>query len=145
MKARLRKEKDVYLFDLEGHLDLRGMDRLKSLCSHESLKKKKIVFNLKSLFFVASTGVAVLSETLDFMNKNSDLKICCASSEFEKIFSNEGLESTLCSSEAEALSSFDKPAPIEESCFLDKPAGFDEQAPFEESPSFDKSSFEEQS
>ena len=106
MKTRLRKDRDIYFFDLEGNLDMNGVDHLQSFCSHKNLKKKKIVFNLKSLFFVGSTGVDVFSKTLDFVKQNNNLKICCASSEFEKFFTSEGLESLLFSSEEEAVSSF---------------------------------------
>ena len=108
MKTRLRKDRDIYFFDLEGNLDMNGVDQLHSFCSREDLKKKKIIFNLKSLFFVGSTGVGVFSKTLDFVKQNNNLKICCASSEFEKVFTNEGLDSALFPSEEEAVLSFDK-------------------------------------
>ena len=106
MKTRLRKNKGIYFIDVEGNLDIKGVDNLKSFCSNNQLKKKKIVFNLKSLFFVGSKGVGVFSETLDFINKSNHLKICCASSEFEKIFHSEGLDSVLFPSEEEAVMSF---------------------------------------
>lgn len=106
MRTRLRKDKDIYFIDVEGSLDLKGVDDLKSFCSNRNLKKKKLVFNLKSLFFVGSKGVSVFSETLDFINQSNQLKICCASSEFEKVFHSEGLQSTLFSSEEEAVLSF---------------------------------------
>lgn len=106
MKTRLRKDKDIYFIDVEGNLDLKGVDHLKSFCSNKDLKKKKVVFNLKSLFFVGSKGVGIFSETLDFVNRSNHLKICCASSEFEKILNNEGLNSVLFRSEEEAVLSF---------------------------------------
>ena len=106
MKTYLRKDKDIYFIDVEGNLDLKGVDDLKSFCSDKKLKKKKIVFNLKSLVFVGSKGIGVFSETLDFVNKSNHLKICCTSSEFEKVFYNEGFHSILFSSEEEAVMSF---------------------------------------
>ena len=106
MKTRLRKNRDIYFIDVEGNLDLKGVDHLKSFCSKKQLKKKKVIFNLKSLFFVGSKGVDIFSETLDFVNKSNHLKICCASSEFEKVFHNEGLHSVLFPSEEEAIMSF---------------------------------------
>ncbi len=106
MKTSLRKNKDIYLIDVKDHLDIQGVDDLKSFCCNKKLKKKKIVFNLKSLVFVGSKGVGVFSETLDFVNKNNHLKICCASSEFEKVFHTEGLQSVLFPSEEEAILSF---------------------------------------
>lgn len=110
MKTRLRKDRDIYFFDLEGNLDMSGVDHLQSFCSSENLKKKKIVFNLQSLFFVGSIGVGVFSKTLDFVKQNNNLRICCASSEFEKVFTNEGLDSVLFSSEEEAVLSFASPS-----------------------------------
>ena len=106
MKTKLRKNKDIYFIDVEGNLDLKGVDTLKSFCSNENLKKKKVIFNLKSLFFVGSKGVGTFTQALDFINKSNHLKICCASSEFEKILHSEGLQSSLFPSEEEAISSF---------------------------------------
>lgn len=106
MKTRLRKKRDIYLLELEGHLNFQGLDYLNSICTHKDLKQKKIVFNLKSLSFVGSKGVLAFSETLDFVNKNNNLKICCASSEFEKVLNNEGLDEVLFKSEEDAISSF---------------------------------------
>ena len=112
MKTRLRKDKKIYFFDLEGNLDMSGVDHLQSFCASENLKKKKIVFNLKSLFFVGSTGIGVFSKILDFVKQNNHLRICCASSEFERVFTNEGLSSVLFSSEEEAVLSFSQPAEL---------------------------------
>lgn len=106
MRAKLRKNKDIYFFDITGNLDIKGVDRLKSFCSNRKLQKKKIVFNLSELFFVGSKGVGVFSETLDFVNKSNSLKICCASSEFQKVFTEEGFHSILFPSEKEAVLSF---------------------------------------
>lgn len=106
MKTRLRKNKNIYFIDVEGNLDIQGVDHLKSVCSHKSLKKKKLIFNLNKLSFVGSKGIGAFSETLDFINKSNNLKICCASSEFEKVFYNEGLNSVIFPSEEEAVMSF---------------------------------------
>ncbi len=106
MKTKFRKEKGIYFIDVEGNMDIKGADHLKAICSDEKLKQKKFVFNLKSLFFVGSKGIGVFLETLDFINKSNSLKICCASSEFEKVFHNEGLNSVIFPSEEEAIMSF---------------------------------------
>lgn len=107
MKTSLRQNRDVFVIDIEGNLDINGVDRLKHLCNH-NLKRKKIIFNLKSLSFVGSLGISDFSKTLtDLKDRNNRFKICGASSEFEKIFSNEGLDFAMCSCEEEALSSFD--------------------------------------
>jgi len=106
MKARFRKEQDIYFFDFEGDLDFQTVDKLKFFWSQKGLKKKKIVFNLKSLSFVGSQGVNVFSETVEVANKENYLKICCASSEFSKFFDSRGMRSLLFKSEGEAVSSF---------------------------------------
>ena len=108
MRVKFRKNKDFYFINVEGNLDLNGVDHLKSFCLNNKFKKKKVIFNLKSLDFVGSKGVEVFSETLDFINKNNDLKICCAQSEFKKVFHNEGLSCPVFSSEEEAQLSFNQ-------------------------------------
>ena len=107
MKTKFRKDKDIYFIDVEGQLDVLGMDHLKEFCESK-LKKKKIVFNLKSLDFVGSKGVEIFSETLDVVSRKNTMKICCASSEFEKIIETEGLASSLCKDEEEAVLSFNE-------------------------------------
>ncbi len=108
MKTRFRKEKDIFFIDIEGSLNLRGADSLRAFCA-QNLAQKKIVFNLKSLFFVGSSGIMVFSKTLESLGKNNDLKICGASPEFQKIFQSEGLDLIFCQSEGEAISSFRRP------------------------------------
>ncbi len=103
MKTTIRKNKDIFFIDLEGNLDLGSVDSLTSFCS-TNLKQKKIVFNLNSLHFVGSIGIDVFSKTLKSVDKKNKLKLCCASSEFEKILNNEGL--SVYETEEEAISSF---------------------------------------
>ncbi len=103
MKTKIRRNKDIFFIDLEGILDLSGVDSLSSFC-FSNLKKKKIVFNLTSLNFVGSIGVDVFSKTLENVDKQNQLKVCCASSEFEKILNNEGL--SVYRTEEEAISAF---------------------------------------
>lgn len=106
MKTSLRQNRDVFVVDIEGNLNIHGVDRLKHIFGR-NLKKKKIVFNLKSLSFVGSGGISDFSKAMtDLQGNENEFKICCASSEFEKIFANEGLDKALYSSEEEALSSF---------------------------------------
>ena len=117
MKAKLRKEQDIYFFDFEGYLDFQTVDKLKFFWSQKGLKQKKIVFNLKSLSFIGSQGVNVFSETVETANKENFLKICCASPEFARFFDNRGMRSLLFESEGEAISSFkEKEVPIQNEC-----------------------------
>lgn len=106
MKAKFRKEQDIYFFDFEGDLDFQTVDKLKFFWFQKGLRQKKIVFNLKSLSFVGSQGVSVFSETVEAANKENYLKICCASPEFSRFFDSKGMRSLLFESEGEAVSSF---------------------------------------
>ena len=108
MKARFRKEKDIFFIDIEGALSLRGVDSLRAFCD-QNLTKKRIIFNLKSMFFVGSAGISVFSKTLENLGKRNDLKVCCVSPEFQKIFQSEGLDFIAYQSEKEAVSSFFNP------------------------------------
>ncbi|MGI9548710.1 MAG: STAS domain-containing protein [Bdellovibrionales bacterium] len=105
MKAKVSKNRDITLINVEGNLNLTSLDELNFFCN-KNLQKKKIIFNLHSLHFVGSVGIGEFSKTLETINKNNDLKICCASSEFEKILNNEGFSSY--KTEQEALLSFDQ-------------------------------------
>ena len=106
MRTSFRQNKDVFVIDIEGNLDINGVDHLKNLFNRD-LNQKKIVFNLSSLSFVGSLGISDFSKALtDLRHNKNEFKICGASSEFEKIFSNEGLDFAMCSCEEEALASF---------------------------------------
>lgn len=104
MKATVTKNNEIFFINLEGSLNLDSLDTLKELCS-KNLKKKKIVFNLNSLDFVGSVGVDLFSKTLELLQKESHLKVCCASSEFEKVLTNEGF--FIYPTERDAISSFE--------------------------------------
>ena len=107
MKTHLKQDKGVYVISIEGNLDVQNMDKFKDLCQN-NFKKNKIVFNLKSLNFVGSSGISIFSETLESLKKNNRLKLCCVSSEFQKILTDNQLDSLICNSEEEAVSSFQK-------------------------------------
>ena len=106
MKTKVRKNDDIFVIDVEGNLNVEGVHHLKKLC-YEGLKQKQILFNLASLDFVGSSGIAAFSDTLVSLKRDSEgFKICCVSSEFKKYFFTEGLAPDICSSEEEALSAF---------------------------------------
>jgi len=106
MKAKFRKEQDIYFFDFEGDLDFQTVDRLKIFWSQQGLKHKKVIFNLKHLSFIGSQGLSVFSETVETANKENLLKICSSSPEFAKFFDSRGMKSLLYENEREAISSF---------------------------------------
>lgn len=107
MKTKLKQDKDIYVVSIEGFLDPPGMDKFKSICRN-NFKKNKIVFNLRSLSFVGSSGIDIFSKILEDLNKNNNLKLCCVSSEFQKLFQHENLDTLICESEEEAVASFEE-------------------------------------
>ena len=105
MKANINQKKGAVVIDVQGSLTVNDADHLEFVCS-KKLKKKKVVFNLKDLSFVGSSGISIFYKTLNNVNKNNSLKICCVSSEFQRIFDSEGLDFSVYNSEEEALASF---------------------------------------
>lgn len=106
MKTSIRKDnRGIFVIDVQGNLTINDVDQLKTICS-QKLKKKKVLFNLKELSFVGSSGISVFYEALNSLKETNSLKMCCVSSEFKKIFDNEGLNFSMYQSEEEALSSF---------------------------------------
>ena len=105
MKTSIRENKGIFVIDVQGSLTINDVDILKTICK-KRLKKQKVLFNLKDLSFVGSSGISMFYEALNSLKKDNSLKMCCVSSEFKKIFDNEGLSFSMYQSEEEALSSF---------------------------------------
>lgn len=105
MKTSIREKGDIFVINVQGSLSINDADALKAICARK-LKKKKILFNLKELSFVGSSGISIFYQTLNSLKKDNSLKMCCVSSEFKRIFDNEGLDFSMYKSEEEALSSF---------------------------------------
>ena len=105
MRTNIRKDKDIFVINVQGSLSVNDVDMLKAICKRK-LNRKKVLFNLKELSFVGSSGISVFYEALNSLKANNSLKMCCVSSEFKRIFDNEGFDFSVYQSEEEALSSF---------------------------------------
>ena len=105
MKTSIREDQGIFVIDVQGSLTISDADQLKTICSIK-LKKKKVLFNLKDLSFVGSSGISIFYEALNSLKQTNSVKMCCVSSEFKRIFDNEGLSFSMYQSEEEALSSF---------------------------------------
>ena len=108
MKTNIKQNGNILVVNVRGHLTVNDADRLKAICG-ERLKKQKILFNLKELSFVGSSGVSVFHETLSALKKRNVLKMCCVSSEFKRVFDNEAPPFLIYQNEREALLSFQSP------------------------------------
>ena len=105
MKTNIRQNGNVLVVKVRGNLTVNDADRLKTICG-DKLKRQKVLFNLGELSFVGSSGISVFHETLSDLKRRNTLKMCCVSSEFQRVFDNEAPPFSVYQSEEEALSSF---------------------------------------
>lgn len=88
MKAFIKNgEQGVVVIDLKGEVDFASAEPFRQTCIQE-LAQKNIVFNLRNLHFVGSDGLNFFMDTIKVLNKKSQLKFCCVSSEFRRVFAN---------------------------------------------------------
>ncbi|MBK9293388.1 MAG: STAS domain-containing protein [Oligoflexia bacterium] len=93
MQAKIKKTGDITVVELSGKLDFETAEPFRDTC-YDVLLNNKVVFNLKDLSFVGSTGIGVFVNTLkEFSQKNPvPPKFCNVKSEFKKIFNSEQSE-----------------------------------------------------
>jgi anti-anti-sigma factor len=92
MEAQVEKRGEVMVVELKGRLDFETTAPFRKTCL-ERLLSEKVVFDLKSLNFVGSLGLADFVDTLDHMAKRSGpgIKFCGVSSEFRRLFEASGI------------------------------------------------------
>ena len=92
MQIMLEEIEDVCVVHLDGVIDFESADSFRASFS-DLFNKKKIVFNLKNLSFVGSSGVIPLLETIaEISQKNQKhTKFCGVSKEFLKMFEYKGI------------------------------------------------------
>lgn len=88
MKMQTRREGEVTVVDLEGHLDFEATrlfhDTAADLLTEET---NQVVFNLAKLRFVGSSGISQFIKVLKKLNATpAKPKFCNLSSEFQKMF-----------------------------------------------------------
>ena len=89
MEALIKQNTDnMIVLDLKGTIDYASAELLNKNCSNDYVKKKNIIFNMKDLHFVGSDGLALFLEALKQLKKNSQISLCCVSSEFSRLLSN---------------------------------------------------------
>lgn len=87
MKARITSQDGVMIVHLSGYINFETVPPLRKACE-KLLDCPKVIFNLRELSFVGSSGITGFVEILkEFsQNRNQPLKICAASSEFQRVF-----------------------------------------------------------
>jgi anti-sigma B factor antagonist len=107
VQAKIRKDGDVTVVELEGRLDFETAEPFREKCQN-ILSNSKVVFNLSALSFVGSSGIGVFVNTLREFSQSSPVapKFCNLKSEFKKVFRATDESFQIFEDENSALSSF---------------------------------------
>ncbi len=87
MDAKVENRDGIFVVSLSGQMDFESADSLKVQCL-EKFIEKKIIFNLRELSFVGSSGITPFLELLSELSKSNGarFKICAVGSEFMRLF-----------------------------------------------------------
>jgi anti-anti-sigma factor len=119
MKTHIRKSGDTVVVSIDGKIDYETQVPLKDELSKIAAKDRnttdstptKVIFNLKNLEFVGSSGISNLVQTLKDFNSRSTIRprYCHVRSEFQKVIKafDEQALFEIFDTEERALSSFD--------------------------------------
>jgi len=92
MQAQITKEDDIIIIRLHGISDVESVADLDQACKKYCLQQK-VIFNLADLNFVGSSGLDKLINIISTLSHTSQIKICSARKEFQKIFATSCLGS----------------------------------------------------
>lgn len=102
MQAQITKEDDIIIIRLHGISDVESVADLDQACKKYCLQKK-VIFNLADLNFVGSSGLDKLIGIISTLSHTSQIKICSARKEFQRIFATNLLGPIeICENEAKA-------------------------------------------
>lgn len=94
MQARMKREGEVVVVELIGRINYETADPFRHQCM-EHLVKEKVVFDLKDLDFVGSSGIrpfiGVMAELLEVNPKG--MKLSGVGSEFRRVFEASPIQS----------------------------------------------------
>jgi len=85
MQTQITKEDDIIIIRLHGISDVESVEDLDQACKKYCLQKK-VIFNLADLTFVGSSGLNRLMSVISALSHTSQIKICNAKKEFQRIF-----------------------------------------------------------
>ncbi|HEY8269545.1 MAG TPA: STAS domain-containing protein [Pseudobdellovibrionaceae bacterium] len=108
MEAKFYQEGDVIVVTLSGRLDIDKTQAFRAACL-QSLKGKKVVFCLKNLSFVGSTGIQGFFQVIREFNESKyfSAKVSELKPDFSKLLSFSGSpDLEVCESMEKALMSF---------------------------------------
>lgn len=123
MQSRLRKDGDIHIIQIYGHLNYEQVDQFNQVCNQ--LLDEKVVFNFDGLQFVGSSGITSFFAAIENLAKRSRIrpKVCCMSLEFRRCIANlVGGSFDYYDSEFMALRSFHVKGVFAEDLLADAPA-----------------------
>jgi anti-anti-sigma factor len=87
MDAKVEDLKGVFLVSLSGQLNFESADSLRARCE-KVFSQKKVIFNLKNLSFVGSSGITPFLDLLRHLLQanGNGLKVCAVGTEFMRLF-----------------------------------------------------------
>lgn len=98
MEAKVENQNGIFVVNLSGRLDFEKADQLKERCL-KAFVSRDVIFNLRELNFVGSSGITPFLELLSELNKTNGrrFKICSVGVEFMRLFESatgpgEGIE-----------------------------------------------------
>lgn len=87
MEAKVENTNGVYVVSLIGQMNFESADNLKNNCLQQFVNRE-VIFNLKDLNFVGSSGITPFLELLAELSRlsGSKFKLCAVCNEFMRMF-----------------------------------------------------------
>lgn len=87
MEAQVENRDGIYVINLRGKMNFESADSLKNTCL-EKFVNQEVIFNLRDLSFVGSSGITPFLELLSELSRKSGskFKICSVGNEFLRLF-----------------------------------------------------------
>ncbi len=94
MDARVENRDGVFVVSLSGQMDFESADSLKSQCLKNIGGEQKVIFNLRELSFVGSSGITPFLELLASLSRSlgQGFKICSVGTEFMRLFESSSVD-----------------------------------------------------
>ena len=90
MDAKVENRDGIFVVSLSGKMDFESADSLKAKCL-QRFSETDVIFNLRELSFVGSSGITPFLELLQALSQNLGprFKICSVGNEFLRLFESE--------------------------------------------------------
>lgn len=92
MEAKIEKKGEIYIVHLSGRIDYESADVFRKTCL-DHLSKEKVIFSLRNLSFVGSSGITPFVETMTTLSFRTEggLKFSSVGTEFRRVFESSAM------------------------------------------------------